>query len=208
MTTKRKTTWTYSRRTYFIMIVFECCSVSLRSHDLRFCCFTKCCAGALVRIHYYPCTDARSRLQITTPSTLPLLIRVEMLQDNQQASRDVVSANSENKDSKRDTKCREMDDEAKEKQKLLQREASRVREEARARKLEEKAKSQRAQLVDALNELRAADGHASRKIPERPPPSPGDGGLQPGDRSDKPMTSCQVVTYFGREVYVQCLLLR
>ena len=76
------------------------------------------------------------------------------------------------------------------------REREKERERGRVKARENRGKGDRKLLVSALDELRAVDTAtkpASKQLSKQiPPPSPGDRGLQSGDRYDQPLNSFQV----------------
>ena len=76
------------------------------------------------------------------------------------------------------------------------REGERERERGRVKARENRGKGDRKLLISTLDELRTVDTAtkpASKQVFKQvPPPSPGDRGLQPGDRYDQPLTSFQV----------------
>ncbi len=86
------------------------------------------------------------------------------------------------------------------------REGERERERGRVKARENRGKGDRKLLISALDELRAVDTAtkpASKQLSKQiPPPSPGDRGLQPGDRYDQPLNSFQV---FGLVLMFHCL---
>jgi hypothetical protein len=76
------------------------------------------------------------------------------------------------------------------------REGERERERRRVKARENRGNGDRKLLFSTLDELRAVDTATkptSKQLSKQiPPPSPGDRGLQPGDRYDQPLNSFQV----------------